>query len=264
MAILWGDTGKVSYGTYRETTFSYPTMKETTGLNIVLPSLEPEISQISYTVQESDLISFSGNIPSAYDIVPLMYICGKIGVASATINYRLLVNGVSIIQSNHANQTANNYFTYTIGRYVVVKVGDIISVSLWSNQPDVVVNYHCFTTSVTRIQLAPINAILKDVKFGVATIQPNPTQCPVPYNTASTQPFVNLPSNLTSSSISIVNSISSSYTMYALMQDPIYKIGRCSYGDTSNGVVIINNASSKFQPYRNYMPTTISFREIYT
>lgn len=262
MTILWGDTGKVSLGTLKETTFIYPPMQETPGLNIVLPTTEPATPQISYTVQESDLVTFEGNMPLSYDIIPILYVNGKIGAATATLNYRLLLNGATIIQSTNTNQTANNFFTYTAGRYMVVKVGDVISMSLWANQPDVVVNYHSFTTIVTRLQLAPMNTILKEVKFGVGAAMPNTTQHPTPLFTASTQSYISLPSDNGISAINVIINATQSVIMYAMMQHPTYKIGRANYGDTSSSVLISIDPTNKFRPYKNWMPTTITFREI--
>lgn len=265
MTVLWGDTGKVSQGTLKEISFNYPETREQTAIGLTLPTTEPGTPQISYTVQESDLITFSNMTPLDYVIVPLLYAAGKIGAAAATLNYRMAVNGVSQVQSNNAGIVANNYYTYTVSRYAPVQVGDVVTFSLWANQPDVTLDYTAFTTVVTRMQLAPIGAILKDVKFGVGVAFPVATaQAPTPINIVSTQPVVCVPSNNVSSSITVVNSSSISYTMYALIQDPLYKVARSSYGDTINAVNLsASSAVNKFAYYRNWMPTTISFREIH-
>lgn len=262
MTILWGDTGLISYGTLREISFSYPTMRETSNLSITLPTTEPVIPQISYIVQQDDLVTFSGMSPISYDIIPILYVNGQIGSVSTTLNYRMLLNDVSIVQSSSTNQSANAYFTYTFHRYLPVNVGDKISISIWSNQADTVLNYHSFTTLLTRMQLAPMNALLKDVKYGVGIAQPTYAQSPTPVFVASTQSYLVLPSNLVSSAITMVINPTNSYTMYAMMQDPTYKSGRINYGDAINSVTIALDPANKFRPYRNWMPTTISFREI--
>lgn len=265
MTVLHGDTGRVSFGTFKETTINYPsTMQQMVGMGLVLPTSEPATPQITYTVQASDIPTFSGHTPFSYDIVPLLYACGKNSTVSTTINFRMKINDVSINNGNNSSQTANFFYTYTVSRYAPVQVGDVVSFSLWSTQSDVTLDYSCFTTAVTRMQLAPMGAILKDVKFAVGVAYPTPTaQAPTPTFPASTQPFLTLPSTNGVSAINTVVSSSVQHTMYALIQDPLYKIGRCSYGDSINSITIAINATNKFTYYRNWMPTTISFREIY-
>lgn len=265
MTVLYGDTGKVSYGTLKETTINYPPiLQEMVNMGLILPTSEPATPQISFTVQESDIPTFSGHAPFSYSIVPLLYACGKNSTVSTTLNFRMKINDVSINNGNNSGQSANFFYTYTVNRYAPVQVGDVVSFSLWSPQSDVTLDYACFTTTITRMQLAPMEAILKDVKFGVGFAYPTPTaQAPTPTMAASTQPFVNLPSTNVGSSINVVTSSSVQHTMYALIQDPAFKIGRCSYGDTMNTIAIALNVSNKFMYYRNWMPTTISFREIY-
>lgn len=256
MTVLWGDTGKIAYGSLKTTTITLPTARETPITQVTLPTTEPGIPQISYTVQASDLATFSGNIPKSVVHVPFVFATGKIGAASTIINYRILLNGVSQAQGGSVSVAAGLYYTIEQLRYIPVNVGDVITVSLWSSQADTTFNYHAFTTCYTRPQLTKPGTILKDVTYN-ATGFPTLTQAPSPIAVSTQQNF--LPYPYPGNSAGIGSGVS---TFGALVQDSTYYMGRANYGDSNNNYQISSHATNQTNYPKNFMPTSISFREI--
>lgn len=260
MTILWGDTGKVTYGAYKQATITLPTPRETPITSVNLPTTEPGTAQISYTVQSSDFSSFSGQQPLNIQYVPFIFACGKTGAAATVISYRISLNGVSQATGALSSIAANNFYTVNVGKYIKVNVGDVVTLSLWSNQSDTTFVYHAFTTLFTRLQLSKPSNILTNVTFGSMIAFPTLTQAPSPQgNAGSPQPTLIYPTSSTSISMSNVG-----FTFPALTQEQTngYQLMRSSYGDSNNSVGAGNSTTNQTNMWKNYLPTTISFREI--
>lgn len=258
MSLLIGDTGKVAFGTLKTTNITLPTVRETPITQVTLPTTEPGTPQISYTVQSSDLAIFSGNVPSSVVHVPFVYSTGQAGASATIISYRILLNGASQSTGSSSSITAGQYYTIEQMRYIPVNVGDVITVSLWSNQADTTFNYHAFTTCYTRIQLTKPGVVLKDVSYGGITALPILTQGPTPIAVASTQNPVIYPTNNVSTSVPVGTNL----TFGALTQDPTYNLLRCNYGDSTNNYQLGTHATNKTQYHRNNIFTQITFREV--
>lgn len=260
MTVLLGDTGKVAYGTFKTTNITLPNLRENPALGLTLPTTEPGTPQISYTVQDSDLATFSGTVPMSVKNVPILYVSGRVGASSTTINYRLSVNGTSKVQSNNANAAASSYFTYSFAKYIPVSVGDVVTVSLWSNQTDTSIVYSAFSTNPTRLQLSKGTTILKDVAYGAIITPPSPTQAPTPTTIQSTGSCAIYPST----TISLSLNIGAACVFPALVQETTngYYLLRCSNADQFDQVLIVTHATNQFTYYRNNFPSSISFREV--
>lgn len=258
MTVLLGDTGKVAHGTLKQTNITLPTPRETTGVGLTLPTTEPGTPQISYTVQASDLATFSGN-PLGVQHIPVIYAAGRIGAATTTINYRISVNGASQFQSNNANIAANNYYTHSFFRYVPLSVLDVVTVSLWSSQADTTLVYHAFTTCWTRPQLTKSGTIVKDVAYAASTAFPTLTLQPTPSAVSGTNGFKALPTNLSTVGLSFT---AAAITISAMIPDATAGFGKCSNGDDSNFVQFASHATNQFSQFKNNMPASISFRDV--
>lgn len=256
MSVTRGDTGGIKYGQLKTVNITYPTPRESNISAITLPTTEPGSPQISYTVQSSDLAVFSRR-PISVSNIPLVYIGGQIGAASTNVSYRLLVNGVSQATGSASSITANYYFNLEPFFYIPINVGDVVTVNLWSNQTDTIVNYQAFTTIPSRFKLTTEGIALSNVSYTVTTTFPTLTQAPTPINVSYTQVFYNyLSSNL---NYSMQNS---TYQFSALVQDATYGFGRISYGDNYSLLQSTSSATNKTNYHKNYMPSSISFREI--
>jgi hypothetical protein len=262
MTTLWGDTGKMAFGPLKQTTILFPTPREVTGMGLTLPTTKPGTPQLSFTVQASDFADFSGLKPITNQNVPLVYACGKIGAAASIISYDIQVNGVSLASASSASSAANLYYTYTIGRYANLSIGDVVTVFLWSNQTDTTLVYSAFTTCPSRMQFTKGNTILKDVTYGTGTAFPTLSSAPTPTAVVTTQPFVVYPSNVNTG----FNVSNPTITLFqSLVQDLTigpYYTGRSNYGDTTNTVFLQTHATNQSFYVKNYMPSTISFREV--
>jgi hypothetical protein len=259
LTVLWGDTGKVAYGTNKSIGITCATPRETlltSGSTLTLPTTEPGTPQISFTVQTSDLPAFSGMKPLNQSYTPLVYVGGKIGVSSTNLSYRILVNGVSQVQSSNNTLGANLFWTYSFTRYYPINVGDVISVSLWSSQADTVLDYYALSVQPTRMQLTKNSVIMSNVAFGTGATVPNLTQGVPVAQTVGAFLVMATPS----ASFNISNPTAG--TVPACMQDLTYQTGRVTYSDSFNSTTIQTHATNRPYYTRNYIPATISFREI--
>lgn len=256
MTVLLGDTGKVSYGTLKQTSITLPTARETT-VSLTLPTTEPGSPQISYTVQSTDVATFSGNVPQSVQNIPLIFACGRIGAAASVISYRILINGASQVQASLASTASGLYYTINFARYIQVNVGDVVTVSLWSSQADTTFVYHAFTTGWTRMQLTKTGVILKDVVYGAGASFPTLSTAPAPISAGSSQTFT-----ITVSTTGTTTTGATAGTFPALVQDATNAMGRQFYGDVNNIVQLNTHATNQTNYVRNFMPPSISFREV--
>lgn len=143
MSLLLGDTGKAQIGTLKSFILSPGTARETlltSGNIITLPTTEPTMSQVSFTIQSSDLPNISPSVPMKYNA---SIICsGKIGASASIVSYRVLKNGTSVVQQNMSSATATQFWTHSHWRTFDVTVGDIIEIKYWAVQSDVTLDFY--------------------------------------------------------------------------------------------------------------------------
>ena len=144
-----GPRGPLMYSP-RTDSLTYPVPQETyDAAGTALPTTEPAVSQIVYTVQESDLPT-STDKAAAMKFTALLYGGGRnTGAAAATVNYRILKNGASVSTSN-ASVAANNYYTISCYQLYDIKVGDTVEIRLWASAVTVDYRYKAMSIIATR------------------------------------------------------------------------------------------------------------------
>lgn len=148
---------------------TYPAPQETLlGTPEILPTTEPAAPQIGYTVQGSDLPTFS---LSPYKKVWLAYVFGAgKAVTAATVSWRMKKNGVSV-NSGNFSVAANTFYT-VMAKFLDVNVGDVLELSLWSNQADSNWDYKAFCVVVTRLILMEKLRLLSPCSFAALADKP--------------------------------------------------------------------------------------------
>lgn len=271
MAILWGDTGKVAYGSLK--TFNFKcSMREISLGTITLPSTEGTINQISFTIQQSDLPTITPN-PLSLKYTPLIISSGKC-ITAATISYRIFKNGTSLVTSTH-NGTANQYWTDSHYRWydVGVAVGDVLEIRLWSNQTDTNVDYACLMILPSNVVLSKLNAILKDVTYTngtTANAMPKPTGLGLRTVNddiapgAGWFPIAKGTSIASSNGLTNVSVSSGTPLVFPYLSQDSNGIFRTYYGGDVSPTVTKNggNSATQMNIIRDGVPDSISFREI--
>jgi hypothetical protein len=232
---------------------TYQTPQETLlGTPETLPTSEPGTPQISYTVAEGDLPSFSIT-PYQKKFIATIVGAGKV-VTAATIYYRMKKNGVSVNTSS-SSVSANNYYTWNCNFYDVA-VGDVLELALWSNQTDSNWDYKALHTRVSRLILFNKPRLLLPCNFAALESRPVLT-----LGTAqpSSSPAVLYPYNLDL----VLPSISAAFLYESLYPKNTYGLFRVNYGDYYyfNGSTSART-SPTYRPYydRGYVPAQLIMR----
>ena len=149
MSRVMGPRGPLMYSP-RTDSLTYPVPQETyDAAGTALPTTEPVVSQIVYTVQESDLPT-STDKAAAMKFTALLYGGGRnTGAAAATVNYRILKNGASVATSS-ASVAANNYYTISCYQLYDIKVGDTVEIRLWASAVTVDYRYKAMSVAISR------------------------------------------------------------------------------------------------------------------
>jgi len=213
-----------------------------------LPTEEPTVPQISYTVAEEHLPTFSFP-PYGKKWVALLYGAGKF-VTAGILHWKTRKNGAAVA-SGSASVSANYYYTVN-AFFFDVAVGDVLELALWSNQTDSNWDYKAFQVQVTR--LIPFNKprLLRPCNFSSVPAHPVLTLGnPSVSGTSSLHPYHNdrlLPS---------ISGITEYASLYVGNTYGIFRIYRGDYS-TSTSV----STSSTYRPYyyRNWVPTQIIMR----
>ena len=134
----------------RTDSLTYPAAQETyDAAGSALPTAEPAVSQIVYTIQESDL-PVSTDKAAAMKFTALLYGGGKNnGASSATGYYRILKNGVSVTTGS-SPVAANNYYTISCYQLYDVKVGDVVEIRLWASAATMDHRYKAMSVAISR------------------------------------------------------------------------------------------------------------------
>lgn len=243
---------------------TYQSPQETLqGTPTTLPTSEPTAGneQVSYTVASGDLPTFSGSTPVSKIWIAAVYAAGKTATA-ATISWRMKRNGTNVATGSTA-VAANTYYTlssFFSGTLMVgIAVGDVLTISLWSNQADSNWDYNAY-------QIQPSRAIVSNVTF-------KQTLCQVAFTLSLMtlslgNPSVQATSNVyfrigtTSSPYGAVSGSQTvnSYTM--LTGCGVFIIGQGDQSNSNGGAI---NVSATYRPYylQSRIPTSISWRYLY-
>jgi hypothetical protein len=215
------------------------------GTPTTLPTSEPGAGseQVSYTVVSGDLPTFSGSVPIAQTWIADVIAAGK-AVTAATISWRMKKNGSNVATGTQA--VAANTF-YTVNAYFVgVAVGDVLTISLWSNQTDSNWDYNAYQIHYDRlIPENPNKLYVYNLTYTLFTPNANlPTL--VKGNPASTgTQYPNF--NVGNSGFAVP--ISSSQNVGALLVSSIYGLVRMYYGEQAGVNTAIVNTSATYRPY---------------
>ena len=134
----------------RTDSLTYPAAQETyDAVGTALATAEPAVSQIVYTIQESDL-PVSTDKAAAMKFTALLYGGGKNnGASSATGYYRILKNGVSVTTGS-SPVAANNYYTISCYQLYDIKVGDVVEIRLWASAATMDHRYKAMSVAISR------------------------------------------------------------------------------------------------------------------
>ena len=145
-------TGAPAYGTPMQVKFTYPTMRETSGLTDALPTSEPASAQIAYTIGNDDLPTLTTPIP--HWISPTIFAQGQnTSGAARTLSYRLEVNGTSVATGSSSISTSvywglSAFNWWNAGALPVS--GDVLTVKLWVDGSGCSLNAHALKVTPTR------------------------------------------------------------------------------------------------------------------
>jgi hypothetical protein len=233
---------------------TYQTPQETLlGTPVTLPTSEPAMPQISYTVAQSDLPTFD-LLPYQKKWVAVLIGAGK-AVTAATIYWRMKKNGVSV-NTGSSSVSAGYYYTYNCFFYDVA-VGDVLELALWSNQTDSNWDYKAYQIQVSRVILLNKPRLLSPCNFATVTLYPTLT-----LGNPSSSNFAFYPYHCDNALPSI--GVSTSYEY--LYPKNTYGMFRINYGDYTSSNSSIIKTSTTYRPYyyRNYVPTQIIMRGVKT
>jgi hypothetical protein len=261
VSLLIGDTGRVITGTLKTMNITMATPREVSLGNITLPNTEGTTNQASFTVQQSDLPTFSMN-PYAVKYFACIVTSGKAGAATTTVSYRVFKNGTSITTASNS-ATASQYWTNTHWRWLDVAVGDTLEIRHWTNQTDAILDYCALIIYPTQVFLSNANAILKDVSISSTYNNPALTGSGLRTAIISTTSQIGFQlSNVTASQGNIMLTNSTAINFPACIQHPTLGFMRINLGDIS-GVQTTNvNNATTIQYQRDALPSQITFREI--
>jgi hypothetical protein len=223
-------------------TFTYPDVQETTITPETLPTTEPTDPQISYTVEQSDLVQLSFNVFQRIEVA-LLNASGQF-ITAGTLNYRMVKNGSSVKTGSFA--VSANYY-YRLGCYFYnVAVGDVLGIKLWSSVADSNWDMKTFWMDVTRIN--PLNKPRRLYNVEVA---------------ASVQRYSGAGGTLNYYLVdNFYSAIVTAFTIPLWYPAATYGMFRVSRGDTINPNGI-ESATGSTRPDRkggNYVPSQIIFR----
>lgn len=258
MTIQWGDTGRVATGALKNFNITLATPRETlNGTPTALPSTNPgsASAQAAFTVQTSDLPIISPS-PISTLYTALVYIGGKnTDAASQTVNYQCYKNGVAVPGANGSQSVpSNNFWTQTHYRFPSVAVGDTLSVSVWSVSANVNFDYIAFIVLPNQMNLGKAY-LNKDVTY---TIPQRPILSLGAPNIRVSSYFAIYPCDATTQSISPSNTVK----FGGLSWNTTYFAGRVNAGDLNTGSDAVSSATARPFYSTNYIPSSISFREV--
>lgn len=251
-------------GHLEQVTITYPTPTEYYNPSgTLLPLTEPASSQVSYTIQQSDLPIFSD--PRARcQWSAVLIVGGKNNIAaSKTLMFRILKNGASVYASTSNSVSSNYYWTLNSEHFFDAKVGDTIEARFWctSDATSLDWRYSTFYVRPTRFFFGDKKDIFFD--FGVAssvfptlTAGVSPFLASYPTETNAVSPYYLYVTGLSGSTTYCT--LYNGQTVFALVQSDTYGLAKTHYGDHVQDSYI--NTSSTYMPYYGKLQLTTQFQ----
>jgi hypothetical protein len=231
---------------------TYATPQETLlGTPETLPTSEPADPQISYTVQASDLPTFSFT-PILKTFIGHVYGAGKF-VTAGTLSWRMLKNGVSVATGT-ASVSANYYYTVN-SNFLGVVAGDVLALKLWSSVSDSNWDYKALFVDVTRVK--PIKErLLYLCNFASMTVMVLTLGSP------SIDASYSIRACHCDDYLATFFSAAKLYeSLYAKDTYGIFRLDRGDY-TASNSAEVTTNATYRPRYRRNWLPAQITMRGI--
>jgi hypothetical protein len=125
-----------------------------------LPTSEPANAQVSYTFSSVVHLPQCSFKPAAYANVCMVYASGKFATAG-TLSWKTKKNGASVSTGTKA-VGANNYYTVSAWFLGVVD-GDVLEISLWSDQSDGNWDYKALCDYLIKVNFFQKNKAYRDI-----------------------------------------------------------------------------------------------------
>jgi hypothetical protein len=138
------------------------------GTPTTLPTSEPAIPQVKYTVSSGDLPSFNVK-PDSVKYIAVMF-AGGLASADTLIHYRMKKNGSSVYSSSNICD-ATFYWTLNCGFYDV-SVGDILEIALWGDVSGANWDYNAYQIHSTRVLMKSSCPIF--TPFNITSVSAHP------------------------------------------------------------------------------------------
>jgi len=233
----------IAYAAPQETLLATP---------VTLPTAEPSVPQIGYTVETADLPAFNMGVYRKI-FVAMVFGAGK-ATTAGTVYWRMKKNGVSVATGSGA-VAANAFFTVNAYFYNV-SIGDLLELALWSNRTDTVWDYKAYNVQVTRLILMNKPRLLQPCNF--TSVGSGPILVlgsPSVYGVGPIRVYhvdVVLPT---------ITSVANYEIIYPKDSFGMFRI---AYGDFSyaNSGTLLTSSSSRPIHYRNYFPLQIVMRGV--
>jgi len=245
----------ITYATPRESLESTP---------ITLPTSEPTNPQITWTVLDSDLPTFSLK-PFSVKFIACVYGAGKFTTAG-TLYWRMVKNGASVANGS-ASVAANTFYTVN-AFFLDVAAGDVLGLKLWSSVSDSNWDYKalfCYPTRLFPFPTLNYKQILQDVTvWNTDSQQLYPTlSLGNPTAWVPNYPWQGYVEGGTSFAWSISQTSSLTFKYYA--PHPTYGLYRAWYygdSDTANSARVQTDATYRPRYYRNYLNIKVACRSL--
>lgn len=179
----------------------------------------------------------------------------EIGTSASVINYRVLKNGSSVVQTSGASAAANQVWTHTHWRTFDVVVGDVLEIRYWAVQADVTLEFYGLIAYPSQPDVSKRGTILKDLALGSLLTTPNFTTATT---TVQTGNFLIYPAPTTTASLSI----SGALTLSAIIPYTLYGLFRNTSGESNAASTNQAVHATQIQIQKLLFPSTITFREV--
>ena len=247
----------------RTDSLTYPAAQETyDAVGTALATAEPVVSQIVYTIQESDL-PVSTDKAAAMKFTALLYGGGKNnGASSATGYYRILKNGVSVTTGS-SPVAANNYYTISCYQLYDIKVGDVVEIRLWASAATMDHRYKAMSVAISRyVPGGRLHQLLVNFQF-----LPSPTgyqvtlsqgTSPVRLSVGNVYIYVDKSTFSSNHNMAVVFGDAYRHAAFVCSQDR--QFFQIQFGDYSQAVAFLSSASALPYYYSSVRLTgTISY-----
>jgi hypothetical protein len=163
MPALRGEAFNV-FGGKKSMTITHATPREWNPTAQDLPTTKPGTPQVSITIQQSDLPTFTGNQPLSYKAIPAINVSGLNSTGGAvTVNYEIHKNGATIASGSKTSIANANYWSVD-AMCGACAIGDLIEVFLWASvTPSCTFDYYSIFVYSSSIQMTKDKTLCKDM-----------------------------------------------------------------------------------------------------